>query len=103
MNQPLAEAIFWIAALACAVAEVAILRSSFAAKNGNRSELVPAASRGGELVWAILPAIALSALLLVTWRRVEARETHSQMDHSRVDPAAMTQPAHSAHPPAVRR
>ena len=82
MNQPLAEAIFWIAALACAAAEIAILRSTFAARPMTKSELVPAASRGGEVAWAIIPAIALAYLLVVTWQRIEAREAHMQMDHS---------------------
>ena len=32
MNQPLAEIIFWIAAVACVIAEIAILRSTFASR-----------------------------------------------------------------------
>jgi len=83
MNQPLAEMLFWIAALACAVAELAILRFTFAARRVGKSELVPAASRGRELAWAIIPAVVLSSLLVVTWQRIEAREVHMQMmDHS---------------------
>ena len=58
MNQPLAETIFWIAAIACAVAEIAILRFMFAVRRAEKSELVPAASPGGELVWALIPALA---------------------------------------------
>jgi heme/copper-type cytochrome/quinol oxidase subunit 2 len=87
MNQPLAEAIFWIGALACVGAEIMILKSSFAASRSNKSELVPTASRGSELAWAILPAIVLSVLLLATWRKVEARAAHMQMNHSGMDPA----------------
>ncbi|MEA2763118.1 MAG: hypothetical protein QOD47_2402 [Gemmatimonadaceae bacterium] len=83
MNQPLAEAIFWIAAVACVVAEIAILRSTYAARRVEKSELVPAASRGGEITWAIIPAVMLVILLAATWRRIEARETHMRtMDHS---------------------
>ncbi len=83
MNQPLAETIFWIAAVACAIAEVAILRSTFAAQRANRSELVPASSRSGELAWAVIPALALCAVLSATWQRIEARQSHPQvMDHS---------------------
>ena len=66
----LAEAIFWIAALACVVAQIALLRSSFRIKKDSRSELVPASPRAVELAWAILPALALSVLLVITWRRV---------------------------------
>jgi heme/copper-type cytochrome/quinol oxidase subunit 2 len=83
MNQPLAETIFWIAAVACVIAEVAILRSTFAARYANKSELVPASPRSTELAWAIIPALALSAVLVATWQRIEARQTHMQMmDHS---------------------
>lgn len=83
MNQPLAEIIFWIAAAACVVAEIVILRSTFAARRVTKSELVPAASRSSELAWAAIPPLALSAVLIVTWQRIEARESHMQMmDHS---------------------
>jgi heme/copper-type cytochrome/quinol oxidase subunit 2 len=83
MNQPLAETIFWIAAVACVIAEAAILRSTFAAQRANRSELVPASPRSGELAWAVVPALALCALLVVTWQRIQARENHMEMmDHS---------------------
>jgi heme/copper-type cytochrome/quinol oxidase subunit 2 len=82
MNQPLAEGIFWIAVLACVVAEIAILRSTYAARKIEKSALVPAASRGGEIVWAIVPVVALSVLLIATWHKIEAREAHMMMDHS---------------------
>jgi heme/copper-type cytochrome/quinol oxidase subunit 2 len=85
MNQPLAEAIFWIGAVACAVAEVMILRSSFAATRENKSALVPTASRSSELAWAILPAILLSILLFATWNKVQARAAHMQMNHPGMD------------------
>ena len=82
MNQPLAETIFWIAALACAVAEIAILRSTIAQRRAQNPSLVRAGSPLSELIWAILPAIALSLLLVATWRRIEARENHMQMHHA---------------------
>jgi heme/copper-type cytochrome/quinol oxidase subunit 2 len=81
MGQPLAETIFWIAALACAVAEIAILRSTFVVRRANKSELVPAISRSGEIAWAIIPAVALSAVLVATWQKVQARESHMMMNH----------------------
>lgn len=95
MNQPLAEAIFWIAAAACAVAELAILRSSFAQKKVAQSKLVPTASRAGELAWAIIPAIALSLLLVATWRSVEAREAHMEMMNNPAMPSMMMPPGQS--------
>jgi len=83
MNQPVAETIFSIAAAACLVAEVVILRSTFVAQRVKRSELVPASSRSGELAWAVIPALALCGVLIATWQRIEARATHMQMmDHS---------------------
>jgi len=87
MNQPLAEAIFWIGAVACVVAEVMILRSSFAATRENKSALVPTASRRSELAWAILPAVLLAVLLAATWNRVQARSAHMHMNHPGMDPA----------------
>lgn len=97
MSQPLAETIFWIAALSCAVAELAILRSTFSARRIEQSELVPTASRGGELVWAIIPALVLVALLFATWQRLEAREAHMKMmDHSGMQmPMPVTTPSPS--------
>jgi heme/copper-type cytochrome/quinol oxidase subunit 2 len=85
MSQPLAEAIFWIAALSCAVAEIMILRSSFASLRGDGSRIANKSSRGAELSWALIPAAGLIALLFFTWQRVEARESRL-MDHSHTGP-----------------
>ncbi|HJQ11550.1 MAG TPA: hypothetical protein VJ840_11035 [Gemmatimonadaceae bacterium] len=95
MNQPLAETIFWIAALACVVAEIAILRSIIAQRRAQNPTLVPAASRVMEIVWGILPAIALSFLLVATWRRIQARETHMHMNHGAHDMTASLRDAGS--------
>jgi len=93
MIQPLAEAIFWIAALACVVAEIAILRSTYEARRVEKSDLVPSASRGGEITWAVIPAIMLAFLLVVTRQRIEARQTHMKMmDHSGMQMPGMTPP-----------
>lgn len=82
MNPSLAEAIFWIAALACIAAQTALLRSSFNTKEEKKSQLVPASPRAAELTWAAVPALILVVLLVVTWRRVAEREEHRGMDHS---------------------
>lgn len=98
MNQPLAETIFWIAAVACVIAELAILRSTFVARRSHKSTLVPSASPRGEVVWAILPGLALAFLLTATWRRIEAREAHTApmdhpgMHHSMASPTSTPQP-----------
>ena len=70
MNLSLAEAIFWIAALACVVAQIALLRSSISTKGENRSDLVPASPRRSELAWTILPALVLAFVLFATWRKI---------------------------------
>lgn len=87
MSQPLAEGIFWIAVLACIVAQIAILRSTHAARKVEKSALVPAASRAGEIVWAIVPVVALSVLLVATWQKIEARDAQMMMDHSGTHPS----------------
>ena len=98
MNQPLAEIVFWIAAIACVIAELAILRSTFAARRVNKSELVPSASPRGELAWAIIPALALAVVLTATWHRIEARDAHMRMmDHSGM-PHSMPMPAPTSTP-----
>jgi len=100
MNQPLAETIFWIAAVACLIAEVVILRSTFGAQRASRSELVPVSSRSGEIAWAVIPALALCAVLVATWQRIDARQSHTQMmDHSGM-PHSMQMPSV---PPAAPR
>lgn len=81
MNQPLAETIFWIAALACAVAEIAIVRSIIAQRRAQHSNLVPSGSPLTELIWGVVPAIALAFLLFATWHRVQQRGQHMQMNH----------------------
>jgi len=90
MNQPLAETIFWIAALACAVAEIAILRSIIAQRRAQNSILVASSSQRAELIWAIVPAIALLVLLVATWQKIEARYHHMQMNHAAHDMTAVS-------------
>ena len=60
-------------------------------KKDNKSELVPGSPRSVELAWAILPALVLSVLLVVTWRKVAEREEHRHMDHSAAGPTALRQ------------
>jgi heme/copper-type cytochrome/quinol oxidase subunit 2 len=101
MNQPSAEAIFWIAALACVVAEIAILRSTYAARRVEKSDLVPSSSWGGEITWAVIPAVMLAFLLTATWRRIEAREAHmGTMDHSGMQ---HSMPTPATTPPSSQR
>ncbi len=68
---PLAEPIFWIAAVICIVAELALLRSAFVPHPDTvESASLPHSRRGLEMIWAIVPAIILAILLAATWRAV---------------------------------
>lgn len=69
----LRESIFWIAAALCVVAEVAILRSMLRGSRiatPDRSPAVdadvPRARPVSELIWAVLPAIGLVLILVLT-------------------------------------
>ena len=67
----LAEPIFWVAAVICIVAEIAILRSAFMTHPDTPdSASLPHSGRGLEMIWAIVPAIVLAILLAATWRAV---------------------------------
>jgi len=71
MSRQLAETLFWIAAASCAIAELAILRAVFAPHRSVSSTApIPHSPRGAEMVWAVLPAIALAGLLAATWRAI---------------------------------
>jgi heme/copper-type cytochrome/quinol oxidase subunit 2 len=71
-----AWALFWLAAVCCAAAELAILRTVW------RTHPQPAAAgdaprqkRAMEIAWALLPAIALVAVFFFTWRALRTSET----------------------------
>ena len=66
-------AIFWIAAFLCIVAELAILRSMLrgsrtrvASPDGDVEATVPRGRPVMELIWAVVPAVALIFVLLAT-------------------------------------
>ena len=77
----LAETIFWIAALVCAVAEIAILRLIITQRSAQNADAVHGGSPRTEIVWGIVPAIALAVLLVSTWHVIESRHNHMQMNH----------------------
>jgi len=71
MAQQSGEFIFWIAAFCCAVAQAAILFAVFARRPSIQSATtMPQSSRGAEILWAVIPAVALAALLAATWRAI---------------------------------
>lgn len=74
MPSPFADVIFWTAVALCAVAQLGILRPLVAPRQAPRSSArVPVARRATEVLWALLPAIGLGVLLLVTWRAIHPR------------------------------
>ena len=60
VSPALAKALFWAAVALCTVAHLAILRSVTRSMPGRRLEIT----------WALIPAIALAALLVMTWRNI---------------------------------
>lgn len=82
MRPAVADAIFWSAAVCCVVAQIAILRSALARHRppADAPPTMPPLRRGIEVVWALLPAIALAVVLLATWRAVQARATDLPRD-----------------------
>jgi heme/copper-type cytochrome/quinol oxidase subunit 2 len=68
---PMAEPIFWIAAVLCIAAQLLLLHSAFFPRGGSsESATIAHSPRGVEMIWAVIPAIALVFLLAATWRAV---------------------------------
>jgi hypothetical protein len=88
----LADAIFWIAVACCAVAQVAILHSvlvspapagtSTPARQGAAARASFSVRRAAEIVWAVLPGIALTVVLVFTWRAIHASPSPSRSPHT---------------------
>ena len=69
-------AIFWIAALLCVIAEIAILRSMMRGSrvtpaNSAPDAVVPRGRPAVELIWAIAPAIGLIVILALTRNAIQ--------------------------------
>ena len=95
MSNALADAIFWVAVASCTIAQVAILRSIFNTAPQGAPAAVPRASRihrAMEIVWAILPAIALAGVLALTWQAM-----HHARRAEAAAPAHAVGGAHAAH------
>jgi heme/copper-type cytochrome/quinol oxidase subunit 2 len=78
MRLSFADGLFWSSVACCAVAQYLILRSV----GGHRHLPEPSAhvprQRGGvELLWAVVPAVALAALFVVTWRTMHSAPASS--------------------------
>jgi heme/copper-type cytochrome/quinol oxidase subunit 2 len=82
MRLSFADGLFWSSVACCALAQFFILRS--VREGGRRHAPQPAGPsvpqpRGTlEMLWAVVPAVALAVLLMATWREMhEARPTPS--------------------------
>ncbi|MFI5227531.1 MAG: hypothetical protein ACHQWU_00595 [Gemmatimonadales bacterium] len=68
MSFSFADAIFWIAAACCAVAQVAILHSVIVSPTRMpEAGEATIARRAGEIAWAAIPGIALGLVMVWTW------------------------------------
>jgi len=81
MSTSLTDAIFWVAVVLCAVAQIFILRAVFRvtpagvqAGSANTSTpegeqaSVPSPHRVTEIVWVVLPVVLLAAAFVFAWR-----------------------------------
>ena len=75
MHLSFAAGLFWTSVACCLVAQLLIVRSVLGARHVPAPTAdVPRARAGVELLWAVVPAIALAVLLVFTWQAVQARE-----------------------------
>ena len=81
MTASFAAALFWLSVICCVVAEVAIVRATLrvsrlsgepVATAPSGTSAMPRPRRGLELLWVVLPALALAVVLGATWRAVSA-------------------------------
>ncbi len=70
-----AVVVFVICALACIVAHAAILVSVVRRRSAAVTNAVPRPRLAIEVVWALLPAIALAFVLTATWARLNRPDT----------------------------
>lgn len=75
MSASLAGVIFWLSVASCVVAQIAIIRATVRVSRLTASDAsthMPHPRRWLEIVWVVLPAIALAVLLMLTWRTIGA-------------------------------
>jgi heme/copper-type cytochrome/quinol oxidase subunit 2 len=72
-----ADVIFWIAVACCSVAQLAIIHSVVVSPaRAAGSAPASGARRAAEIAWAVIPGIALAAVLLFTWRAMQGPSLH---------------------------
>ncbi|MCC6245663.1 MAG: hypothetical protein IT353_22720 [Gemmatimonadaceae bacterium] len=83
------DVFFWIAAIACIVAQFFILRAVIqAVPSVTGSPDVPRPNRAMEIAWAILPALLIAAVFIGAWQVL-----HREAPASIVLPTAANAPA----------
>ena len=65
--------VFVLSVVACLIAHVGILHSVVRSRGQAADMNVPRPRLGVEIVWALIPAIALAFVLTATWARVKDR------------------------------
>jgi heme/copper-type cytochrome/quinol oxidase subunit 2 len=96
MRDMLGDVIFWIAAVCCLVAQVAIIRSAFTPyqpASGSERVPLPRPRTGVEVAWTLLPALLLIGVFALTWHT---------MHRPRSAPASLRVSAAAAAPAAPR-
>jgi len=79
MPLSLSSLLFWSSAACCLVAQVSIVRSVLRVRELPEPRPELPRSRGGmELLWALVPALALGVLFVFTWRAIELRASLAQ-------------------------
>ena len=73
MFDSVSDAIFWIAVVSCALAQVAIVRSVLRMRGSGvsahgSSPVLPRTRPAIEIAWVVVPALALAGVLALTWR-----------------------------------
>jgi heme/copper-type cytochrome/quinol oxidase subunit 2 len=75
-----ADGLFWTSVACCAIAQLLIIRSVLGTRPVPETAASLPRQRGGvELFWTVVPAIALTVVLVFTWRAV--RETRPAVAH----------------------
>ena len=70
---PVLVALFWIAAVACLVAQYFIVRAVWKViPSGTSSPQVPVPNRGQEIMWVLLPLVLLTGVFVGAWRQLHS-------------------------------
>ncbi len=81
----LGDAIFWVAAACCLVAQAAILRSTLIPHEpGPGSERVPRPRSAAEVGWVVVPTLALIGVFALTWQTMHRSHEPSELRGSPV-------------------